>query len=166
MIKLGFCFLRLFVFSNLSFAIDLKDEYAIATEKAFNSLNKNTIDGLDQFYESSAHFRDPISDVYGLPEIKKYYAHVYDKVRSIRFEFQSITREGAILTAVWKMYVSHPSIQDGREITLDGISLIEFNLATHKVVSHRDYYDVGEFVYERIPILGSIIHFIKNQMKP
>jgi hypothetical protein len=30
---------------------------------------------------------------------------------------------------------------------------------------HRDYFDLGEFVYERIPVLNSVVKFIKNRMK-
>ncbi len=62
------------------------------------------------------------------------------------------------------MYLKAPSLNSGREITVDGVSLITFRGAEGKVISHRDYFDMGEFIYERVPILSSVIGFIKNKM--
>ena len=33
-----------------------------------------------------------------------------------------------------------------------------------KAIAHRDYFDMGEFVYERVPVLRLIIRHIKNRM--
>lgn len=168
MVKLKIAFLAvcLVILSEATLAIELKDDYAVTTVRAFDDLNKDTINNLDNYYEADAHFRDPITDVQGLAEIKKYYSHVYANVKSIHFNFQSISREGAIQTAVWKMSVIHPALNGGKELTLDGVSILEFNLNSHKLIAHRDYYDLGEFIYERIPILGPVIRYIKNKMKP
>ena len=29
---------------------------------------------------------------------------------------------------------------------------------------HRDYFDMGEFIYERVPVLGSVIRAIKRRL--
>mgnify|MGYP001788744818 CR=1 FL=1 len=57
-----------------------------------------------------------------------------------------------------------PSLNSGREITVDGVSLITFGGREGKVISHRDYFDMGEFIYERVPILSTVIRIIKNKM--
>jgi hypothetical protein len=33
-----------------------------------------------------------------------------------------------------------------------------------KVISDRDYFDMGEFIYERVPVLRSVIGYIKRKM--
>jgi len=33
-----------------------------------------------------------------------------------------------------------------------------------RVNDHRDYFDMGEFIYERVPVLGRIIRAIKNRL--
>jgi len=165
MLKIGII-VGLFFLGEVTMALNLNDKYAVATEKAFNGLNKNTVDKLDEYYDKDAVFQDPVSRNEGIEKIKRYYAHQYENVKSIRFDFSSIIREGDTQSAVWVMKVEHPAINNGKEFTLDGHSLIRFNLQTGKVVFHRDYFDMGEFVYEKIPVLGSIIRFVKNKMKP
>lgn len=152
--------------SETTMAIELKDKYAVATEKAFNQLSAANINILDDYYSDDAYFKDPITDVKGLKAIKDYYAHVYANVKTIRFDFSAIIREDDTQAAVWTMYLTHPSLNGGKEMTLAGNSLIKFNLETGKVIYHRDYYDMGEFVYENIPGLGGVLKFIKKRMKP
>ena len=33
-----------------------------------------------------------------------------------------------------------------------------------KVFQHHDYFDMGEFIYERVPVLGGVIRAIKNRL--
>ena len=49
-------------------------------------------------------------------------------------------------------------------MAVDGISTIRFGGKEGKAVYHRDYYDMGEFVYERIPVVKNIIKLIKKKM--
>ena len=57
----------------------------------------------------------------------------------------------------------HIILNKGKEFVVQGVSEIHFenNLVTY----HRDYFDMGEMVYERIPIFGWITKKIKNRLK-
>jgi len=37
--------------------------------------------------------------------------------------------------------------------------------ADGKVISHRDYFDLGEMLYEHIPLLGGVIKSIVGEIK-
>jgi hypothetical protein len=39
-----------------------------------------------------------------------------------------------------------------------------FRQGARAAIKHRDYFDMGEFVYERIPVLRSIIDYIKSRL--
>jgi len=32
------------------------------------------------------------------------------------------------------------------------------------VIYHRDYFDMGAFVYENIPVLGSVVRYTKKRL--
>jgi hypothetical protein len=65
---------------------------------------------------------------------------------------------------VWKMYLKASGLKGGEEIILNGGSLIKFN-DKGLVSYHRDYFDMGEFIYEHIPGLSWIISIVKNRLK-
>ena len=131
--------------------------------KAFNQLNKNTIDELDEFYTDDAEFIDPVSRIKGLPGIKKYYANVYKNVESIQFDFKEIQHDELSFYGQWVMTFSTKMLNGGKPFAVEGLSVIKFN-AHGKVFFHRDYTDLGSMVYEKVPVLGSVIRLIKNSM--
>ena len=63
---------------------------------------------------------------------------------------------------VWEMHVKHKKIKGGENIVVEGVSIVKYQ--GDKVIYHRDYFDIGEMVYENIPILGSMIRWIKDGM--
>lgn len=129
----------------------------------FDKLDAAHLQLVDQFYDINVVFQDPVHSLKGSEAVKKYYEGLYKNVDSIRFEYGKGIEAGEVVSLPWKMYLKTPSINKGKEITVDGVSLITFN-AEGKAISHRDYFDMGEFVYERVPVLKSVIHFIKGKL--
>ena len=133
------------------------------TIKFFKELSFENIDSVNNFYHPKCDFIDPLTKISGIEEIKNYYKNLYKSVNSIRFEFTDFISEKEKLAAYWTMYLSAKGIKNGQEISVAGCSHIKFenNLAIY----HRDYYDMGEFVYEHISILNKIIFYIKRRLK-
>lgn len=132
--------------------------------KAFNELNGHNLEILNDFYDEEAVFEDPVSKAEGLRNIKKYYAHVYKNVKSIRFDFKEIRNQENHYYAHWTMHLQANGLNSGHSYAVEGLSYMKFNEAGH-VVYHRDYLDLGSMLYERIPIFGSVVSFIKNRLK-
>lgn len=135
------------------------------TKEIFNRLDKDHMKLLGDFYAAEAEFQDPIHRVKGVKAIEAYYSRLYKNVDSIRFDFKSASEIDDFVTLEWTMRLRTPALNSGRDIALDGVSLIRFDGKTGKVIHHRDYFDMGEFIYERIPVLGSAVRLIKNKMK-
>jgi steroid delta-isomerase len=55
-------------------------------------------------------------------------------------------------------------LNGGKEYVVPGFSQLKFE-ANGLVSEHRDYVDLGDMVYERIPIQGIIISTLKKLMK-
>jgi hypothetical protein len=132
---------------------------------AFNQLDINNLDVVDDFYDKKAVFQDPIHKIKGVSAIRNYYKGLYSKVDSIIFKFNHASESNGVVTLEWTMLLKTPVLNFGKQISLDGVSIIKFGGKEGKVVFHRDYFDLGEFVYERIPVLSTIIKVIKSKMK-
>ncbi|EPZ49989.1 PF06966 family protein [Bacteriovorax sp. BAL6_X] len=144
--------------------LDSQNLQAQRIEKVFNELRADNIEILNNFYDKQALFIDPIGEHKGLDAVKDYYQGIYQGVEDIRFEFSDIVSNGNHHVAVWRMILVTPNLNSGKPVILYGNSVIKFN-ESGLVSYHRDYFDMGEFIYEHIPLLGSLIRYIKNRLK-
>lgn len=132
-------------------------------QSAFTNLNANNVEILDGFYDENTHFEDPLGVHKGLQSVKDYYANLYRNVTYIKFEYTNTMSDGNKHLLVWTMKLKAKGLNSGEMVTLDGNSVIIFN-DKNLVSYHRDYFDMGEFIYEHIPVLGWAIKKIKSRM--
>lgn len=128
---------------------------ALRITKAFNDLRENTIDDLDSFYALNASFIDPIGSHNGLGKIKGYYKSLYKNVESIVFHFDHIISQENKHSLTWTMELKSKKLKTGKIMKLSGNSVIIFN-DQNLVSYHRDYFDMSEFIYENLPLVGWI----------
>ncbi len=133
------------------------------SKKFFEDLNINTMNLVDEFYDPQVVFQDPIHILQGSSQVKSYYENLYKNVDSIRFEFLEAIESGRTVSLTWRMHLKTPALNDGQEFSVDGVSIIHFG-ENSKVLRHRDFFDMGEFVYERVSVLKWIIQYIKGRM--
>lgn len=143
----------------------MAETYAEKIDRIFNAVSKDNVDVVDEFYDSNVRFIDPLGEHQGIESVKAYYANLYRAVQEIRFEFHRHATEGQKVSSEWTMYLRASGLNGGDEIQLDGVSFFEFDEASGKVSYHRDYFDMGAFVYEQVPVLRSIIRFVKAKLK-
>jgi hypothetical protein len=140
------------------------NEHAEKIVKYYNKYDGTNPEVLNEFYTDDVVFEDPVTKLHGLNQLKKYYAKTYKNVKSIRFEFADIFHQGAVYGAPWKLHIAVRGLNGGKEYVVPGFSQLKFE-ANGLVSEHRDYVDLGDMVYERIPIQGIIISTLKKLMK-
>jgi hypothetical protein len=133
-------------------------------ESLFNNFNKETLHLADDFYDPDVVFVDPIVDLKGRDALKAYYADMYENVTSIRFDFSGGFEKDEEAVVFWTMEVRAKGLKGGDPVLLDGSSHIRFGGESGKVIYHRDYFDVGAFVYENVPVLGSLVRYAKKRL--
>lgn len=129
----------------------------------FNQFNGSNIQSLNDFYSSNIIFSDPAHQIQGLDNLKNYYQRLYKNVESIHFDFKRFIQEGPILSGEWTMKLQVRQLNGGKPFEVQGASFFEFN-ADHLVVIHRDYFDLGAMLYEKIPGLGHLIKVIRLRL--
>jgi limonene-1,2-epoxide hydrolase len=130
-------------------------------KKLFNNLTASNIDDIRRVYSGDVQFQDPFSSVDGVEELAKYFSGAYSNVISCTFDFGDPVINGRDVCIPWIMRLRHKRIRNGHQVNVDGISQITIHGG--KVTYHRDYFDVGQLLYENLPVLGKAIRWIRSQ---
>ena len=130
----------------------------------YQALNRDTLsfDELNSVYDNDIVFEDCFHNIKGINDLYSYFDNLYENVSFIGFDFEDqwINDDGAVLT--WVMSYQHPRLNSGNLIKVKGASRLMFK--DGKIRAHRDYFDGGALLYEHIPILKRVIHFLKNRL--
>ncbi len=129
--------------------------------KLFNNLSAGNIGDIVDVYTKDVEFQDPFSKVTGLDSLANYFKSAYGNVLDCRFDFEEPVISGNNICIAWTMRLNHKRIRNGSRIDVDGIS--QLTIREGKVARHRDYFDVGQLLYENLPILGKAIRWIRSQ---
>lgn len=130
---------------------------------AFQKLTKDSLHIVDEFYAKDVEFHDPVGTIKGSDNIKKYYENMYKNVKSIKFDFSEFVENGDTVVGVWVMTMETDKLNDGEPIKVDGTSVVKFK--DGKAVYHRDYFDMGAFIYEHVPFVGFMVRKVKDRLK-
>ncbi len=128
----------------------------------FNSKSVHDIEKLSLVYSKTAVFEDPLVRVEGLDSISEYLQRVYSGVISCHFNYEELVNGKQQAAISWLMIFQHKKLAKGKSIKVSGCSIISYD---EKVYYHRDYYDVGQMLYEHLPFLGRSLKFIKKRIQ-
>lgn len=134
-----------------------------SVQEFFKNLNKDNLQLVPEFYAEEIVFEDPLGRIDGVLDLRDYYKNLYQGVKSIQFEFSKELRQGNQYAGFWTMTLEAEGLNGGKPVRVTGMSQIEFNSAG-KAVYHRDYFDMGAFIYEHVPVLKIAIRFIKKKL--
>lgn len=133
-----------------------------SVSKVYQQLNKENLHLLSDVYHQEVVFEDAAHRLEGWDALESYFETLYKNVTRCDFEIQEHqqTDDSGFLT--WRMALEHPKLSKGTVIYVNGVSHIKFSEG--RVIYHRDYFDLGEMLYENLPLLGSIIKSIKQRL--
>lgn len=149
---------------NKTFAAGAVMTQSEKIKHVFTNLRADNLHILDDFYAKDTEFIDPLGKHKGIESVRSYYKGLYQNVKEIKFDYQDIISNGNTHVLVWKMTLKAQGLNGGNPVIVDGNSYIKFN-QQDLVIYHRDYFDMGEFIYEHIPILGWTIQKVKNRLR-
>lgn len=127
----------------------------------FTRLDGRTLGGLDDLYHREIVFQDPLHKIQGLPALREYFERLYREIRHCSFTFEEELADEHRALLTWTMHLEHPRLCGGRRFDLSGASHLRFD---GKIRYHRDYFDVGALLYERLLLLGPLLRLVKSRM--
>lgn len=139
-------------------SIDSSTQLVTMFQEEFAHLTPQTVLNLDRLYAPEIVFEDPMHRVVGLKSLTEYFARLNARIESADFVFDPpiIAVDRAVLT--WSMTVRIP--RPRQTIVVPGCSVL--TIANNKITSQRDYFDVGNMLYERLPIIGWVLRRVKK----
>lgn len=120
---------------------------------------------LPDIYDAAVTFEDPIERVEGIEALSQYFAHGMGNAQSCSFVFEQVIEAENKAFLTWTMHLAHSAIKGGKPFSVPGASLIEFDSNTGLVRNHRDYYDLGDMVYQHLPIIGFLIQQVRKRLE-
>jgi len=126
-------------------------------------LSRDNTGKFAELYTTDAFFKDPFNEVQGHAAIIKIFDHMFAKVDAPRFVVSHSLLQDDDAFLVWDFLFYFK----GDKTTLQkirGSTHLRFS-PEHKLSYHRDYWDAAEELYEKIPLLGSLMRFLKRQAK-
>lgn len=128
----------------------------------FETLSPQSVAQLHTIYDAQARFKDPFNEVQGLPEIEKIFRHMYVALEQPHFVVTGQVVDGTQAFLTWEFRFRFKRFDTTTLQAVRGASHVLFN-EQGLVTMHRDYWDAAEELYEKLPVLGGLMRWLKKR---
>lgn len=128
----------------------------------YQKLDAQSASFLPTIYADKIIFIDPVSQHNGIDAVIKYFDNLLSNTTNCTFDITRVSSSNDVTYVTWIMHFSHPKLASNKLISVHGIT--ELQIEHNKIVYHRDYYDMGEMLYENVPLLGRIVRWLKQRL--
>ena len=111
-------------------------------------------------YAEHAAFKDPFNEVTGIDAITAIFAHMFEQVDNPRFMVTSTVLQGPQAFLTWDFLFTMKRFSKEPQ-RIRGATHIVFG-DDGMVTVHRDYWDAAEELYEKLPVLGALMRWLKR----
>lgn len=128
----------------------------------YEHLTPDDLTRVGELYAPTARFKDPFNDVRGPGAIAAVFQHMFARLQAPRFVVQRRVVEGLHAFLVWDFYFRLPG--EATERCIHGATHLQF-APDGRVLLHRDYWDAAEELYEKWPLLGPLMRWLKRRAR-
>lgn len=128
----------------------------------FEQLKPADLDRLPALYSTDARFKDPFNEVQGLPAIESIFDHMFESLDSPHFIVNERIVQDQACFLVWDFRFRFKRFDTTTWQTVHGGTHLIFNEAG-LITLHRDYWDAAEELYEKLPLVGGLMRWLKRR---
>jgi steroid delta-isomerase len=147
--------------------INFSPDHTDSLQRLVDFFETLTIESVQQhlghIYAADAYFKDPFSEVRGLPAMTPIFEHMFTQVANPRFVVTNTVLQNDDAFMTWD-FLFHMPRYSSDEQCIRGATHLRFN-PDGRVNSHRDYWDPAEELYEKLPVLGAMMRILKRIAK-
>jgi ketosteroid isomerase-like protein len=149
-------------------ALDHIDSREAALQRVvdfFEQLQASDVKRIAEIYTADAQFKDPFNEVQGVPAIARIFGHMFETLDAPRFVITQQVQQGAQCFVTWDFLFAMRRFDAGRTQTIRGAShlVLREDAGVWRVAVHRDYWDAAEELYEKLPMVGSLMRWLKRR---
>jgi len=123
------------------------------------NLNESTLDDIVSYYDENVFFKDPFNEFNEREKLKKLFLHMLITFKNPHFVFIDTIENSREIFLNWDFIFSYKE----KLFKIHGSSHLKLN-DEEKIVYHRDYWDVGEELLLKIPLIKSLYGLLKNKL--
>ena len=125
----------------------------------FLHLNETTLNEIDSYYDENVFFKDPFNEFNGRDKLKKLFLHMFITFKNPHFVFIDNIENSEGIFMTWDFIFSYKE----KLFKIHGSSHLKLN-DEEKIVYHRDYWDVGEELLLKIPLIKNLYGIFQNKL--
>lgn len=128
----------------------------------FENLDRAALARIGEVYAKDAWFKDPFNQVSGSVAITHIFDHMFEQVGEPRFAILEAVEQGDAAFLTWDFHFRMKRFDTAKVQTVRGASHLKFAV-DGRVNYHRDYWDAAEELYEKLPLIGALMRWLKRQ---
>lgn len=131
----------------------------------FEHLQPADVARIAEIYTADAQFKDPFNEVQGVPAIAGIFAHMFEALDAPRFVITTQVQQGAQCFVTWDFLFAMRRLDADKTHTIRGAShlVLREESGVWRVAVHRDYWDAAEELYEKLPVIGGLMRWLKRR---
>ena len=129
----------------------------------FETVAPDTVSRIGDLYAADARFKDPFNDVQGVPAIEHIFRHMFTQVEAPRFVVSERIVQANSAMLAWLFEFGVRVGKQTRPQVVHGVTHFKFD-CEGKVSLHRDYWDTGEELYLKLPVLGWLVRGLRKKL--
>jgi len=128
----------------------------------FQSLSAASVAELGHYYAPDARFKDPFNAVQGVPAIAAIFRHMFATLEQPHFVITGQVLQGQQCFMTWEFRFRFRRFSVEQPQVILGASQLVFS-PQGLVTMHRDYWDAAEELYEKLPLVGGLMRWLKRR---
>lgn len=128
----------------------------------YEAMRADNVGELGRFYAGDVYFKDPFNEVQGLAALQSIFSHMFVTLDKPRFVVTERVEDGRQCFLTWDFEFRFKGRDQSPLQTIRGGSHLRLNDAG-LVAYHRDYWDTAEELYQKLPLLGSLMRWLRRR---
>ena len=131
--------------------------------RVFESLTAHSVADLGAIYAPDAHFVDPFNAVQGLDAVKQIFSHMFESLDNPHFVVTGRVVQSDQCFLLWEFRFRFRAFHRQVDQVVPGTSHLRFD-PQGRITHHHDYWDAANGIYEKIPLIGSLMRWLKQRV--
>lgn len=141
----------------------MKTERVDAIVRYFETMQRESLDAMGQVYAEDAYFKDPFNEVHHLTDIREVFERMFESLAEPRFRVVNRIVDGDQVVLEWDFTFRIRRWKPDTVQIVHGVSHLRL-AEDGRIAHHRDYWDTGEELYAKLPVIGGLIRFLQARM--
>ncbi len=134
-----------------------------AIVRYFETITPESLRDMAFVYAEDAYFKDPFNEVKRLEDIRAIFERMFEALAEPRFAVVNRVVDGDQVMLEWDFTFRVRRWKPEIVQLVHGVSHLRL-APDGRIAYHRDYWDTAEELYEKLPLIGGLMRFLRSKM--